>query len=174
MDKIIRYNLLTILVVFVTFSGFQSCKISYSFTGANLPADVKTFSVAFFPNRAKLIYPDLSQSLTEGLREKLRRQTSLNEKDEAGDLEFSGYISNYEIRPTAIQKKDLAAQNRLTITINVKYTNNKNHDLDFERSFSGYEDYDTIKSLDEVEGELVNIIIEKLTEDIFNATIADW
>ncbi|NOY96260.1 MAG: LptE family protein [Chlorobi bacterium] len=128
----------------------------------------------FSQNRAKLIYPDLSQSLTEGLREKLRRQTSLNEVNEGGDLEFSGYISNYEIRPTAIQKKDLAAQNRLTITINVKYINNKNHDLDFEKSFSGYEDYDTSASLDSVEEELVNIIIEKLTEDIFNATIADW
>ncbi|WP_297101331.1 LptE family protein [uncultured Draconibacterium sp.] len=151
-----------------------SCKVSYSFTGANLSPEVKTFTVYYFPNRARLINPTLSQSFTEELREKLTRQTSLNELSESGDLEFEGQITGYEFRPMSIQKEDESAQTRLTITINVKYTNNKVPEENFEKSFSAYEDFDSNLSISSVEEELSAEIIEKLTEDIFNATIANW
>ena len=151
-----------------------SCKVSYSFTGANLSPEVKTFTVYYFPNRARLINPTLSQSFTEQLREKLTRQTSLNELSESGDLEFEGQITGYEFRPMSIQKEDESAQTRLTITINVKYTNNKVPEDNFEKSFSAYEDFDSNLSISSVEEELSAEIIEKLTEDIFNATIANW
>lgn len=151
-----------------------SCKIAYSFTGANLSPAVKTFTVYYFPNRAKLINPNLSQSFTEALREKLQRQTSLDELADSGDLEFEGQITGYEARPIAIQKEDLAAQNRLTITIKVKYTNNKEPEQNFEQTFSAYEDFDSSNTLDAIESSLVPEIIDKLTEDIFNATIANW
>ncbi len=154
--------------------GMQSCKVSYSFTGANISPDVKTYSVAYFPNRAKLVNPNLSQQLTEALKEKLQRQTSLNEVDETGDLEYSGTITNYEVRPIAIQKGDLAAQNRLTISINLKYVNNRNHEQDFERTFSAFEDYGSQSMLSDIEESLVPEIMDKLLEDIFNATIANW
>ena len=151
-----------------------SCKINYTFTGANLSPNVKTFTVYYFPNRARLINPTLSQNFTEELREKLTRQTSLNELSESGDLEFEGQITGYDFRPMSVQKEDVSAQTRLTITISVKYTNNQVPEENFEKSFSGYEDFDSNLSISSVEEELSAEIIKKLTEDIFNATIANW
>lgn len=151
-----------------------SCKMSYSFTGANLSPLVKTYTVYYFPNRARLINPTLSQTFTEGLREKLQRQTSLNELQENGDIEFEGQITGYEVRPMSIQKDDLAAQNRLTVSVKLKYTNNKAPEENFERSFSAYEDFDSNLSISDIEDELSSLIVIKLTEDIFNATIANW
>lgn len=135
---------------------------------------VKTFSVSYFPNRARLVNPNLSQQLTDGLQEKLIRQTSYSQIQEDGDLEFSGQVTDYEVRPMNIQEGDLAAQNRLTVTIKVKYTNNKDHEQDWEKTFSAYEDFDSNNSLNTVEESLVPEIIKKLTDDIFNASIANW
>lgn len=174
-DKIMmkRLFLLTLFIAAIAVA-VQSCKISYGFTGANLSAAVKTYSVYYFPNRARLINPTLSQNFTEGLREKLRRQTSLNELKENGDIEFEGQITGYETRPMSIQKDDLAAQNRLTVTVKLKYTNSKSPEDNFEKTFSAYEDYDSNLSISDIEDELSELIITKLTEDIFNATIANW
>ncbi len=162
-------------LIFVVFAVIMpACKMSYSFTGANLSPQIKTYSVYYFPNRARLVNPTLSQNFTEDLREKLRRQTSLNELSENGDIEFEGQITGYEVRPMSIQKDDLAAKNRLTITIKLKYTNNKTSEENFDRNFSAYEDFDSNSSISDVEDELTTLIIQKLTEDIFNATIANW
>lgn len=162
------------LFVFVVGSIVPSCTMSYSFTGANIAANVKTFSVYYFPNRARLINPTLSQSLTEDLRDKLSRQTSLDELSENGDLEFEGQITDYNFRPMSIAKDDQSAQTRLTITINLKYTNNKEPEKDFEKSYTAFEDFDSNMAISSVEDELTSAIIEKLTDDIFNSTIADW
>jgi hypothetical protein len=148
--------------------------VSYSFTGASISPDVKTYSVYYFPNRARLVNPTLSQVFTEALREKLQRQTSLNELAEGGDLMFEGQITGYDVRPMSIQKEDMAALNRLTVTVNVKYTNNRDTDQSMERSFSAFEDFDSSSSLSDVEDGLVPEIVDKLTEDIFNATLANW
>jgi len=163
-----------IVAFFATTIFFAACKISYSFTGANLSPAVRTYSVYYFPNRARLINPTLSQTFTEDLKEKLRRQTSLTELSEGGDIEFEGQITGYEVRPMSIQKDDLAAKNRLTVSVKLKYTNSKSPEENFERSFSAYEDYDSNLSISDVEEELTGLIIVKLTEDIFNATIANW
>ncbi|MDD4108307.1 MAG: LptE family protein [Prolixibacteraceae bacterium] len=169
-----KRKILFLAVVLLIISTVNSCKVSYSFTGASISPDVKTFSVYYFPNRARLVNPMLSQTFTESLREKLQRQTSLNELAEGGDLIFEGQITGYDVRPMSIQKEDMAALNRLTVTITVKYTNNKNTDQNIERSFSAFEDFDSTSSLSDVEDGLVPEIIEKLTEDIFNATLANW
>lgn len=166
------FFLVFILTAFAVFT--PSCKMSYSFTGANLSPLVKTYTVYYFPNRARLINPTLSQTFTEGLREKLQRQTSLNELQENGDIEFEGQITGYEVRPMSIQKEDLAAQNRLTVSVKLKYTNNKAPEENFERNFSAYEDFDSNLSISDIEDELSSLIVIKLTEDIFNATIANW
>ncbi len=152
----------------------QSCTINYSFTGTNLSPEVKTFTVYYFPNRAKLVNPTLSQTFTEGLRSKMQRQTSLDEVKDNGDLMFEGQITGYDTRPMSIQKDDLAAQTRLTISVKLKYTNSKNPEKNFEQTFSAYEDYDSSSSLSDVEDSLVEEILNKLYEDIFNATIASW
>ena len=168
--KFVLFFTLTILLTGIS----NSCRISYSFTGANISPAVKTFSVYYFPNRARLVNPTLSQSFTEALREKLQRQTPLNELEEDGDLIFEGQITGYEVRPMSIQKEDMAALNRLTVSIRVKYTNNIDPDQSIEQTFSAFEDFDATSSLSAVEDGLVPEIITKLTEDIFNATLANW
>lgn len=170
MKKII----LLVVIAIVLLGISNSCTINYSFTGTNISADVKTYSVYYFPNRAQLVNPTLSQEFTEALREKLQRQTSLSELKENGDLEFEGQITQYEVRPMSIQKQDRAALNRLTIGVKVKYTNNKHPEQSLEQSFSAFEDFDSSSSLADVEDGLVPEIIKKLNEDIFNATIANW
>ncbi len=152
-----------------------SCRFpSYSFTGASIAPTVKTFSVEYFPNRARLVNPNLSQQFTDGLQEKLIKQTSLNQIRESGDLEFSGQLTEYDVKPMNIQEGDLAAQNRLTVGVKVKFTNNKDHEQDWEKTFSAYEDFNSNTSLSEAEGELTRLIIIKLTDDIFNASVANW
>jgi hypothetical protein len=160
-------------IVFLS-SVFTACHVSYSFTGAAIASNVKTFSVAYFQNRARLVNPNLSQQFTDGFQEKIIKQTSLNQISENGDLEFSGQITDYDVRPMTIVSGDVAAQNRLTIGVKVKFTNNKDHSKDWEKSFTAYEDYESSQSLSAVESSLVPEIIKKLTEDIFNASVADW
>lgn len=172
MQKKLIYIFILFLLMLVVI--LPSCSITYSFTTVNISSDIKTYSVAYFPNRSKLINPNLSQQFTEALKEKLQKQTSLNEEEESGDLDFSGIITNYEVRPVSIQKGDVASQNRLTIRIDIKYTNNKNHEEDFERTFTAFEDYGSEKMLSDIEDSLVPDILDKILEDIFNATIANW
>jgi hypothetical protein len=153
---------------------FTACKVSYSFSGAVPMVGVKTFTVYYFPNRAKLVNPNLSQQLTDGLSEKMTKQTSYNQIQDGGDLEFSGQITGYDVKPMNIQQGDVAGQNRLTISIKVKYVNNKDHTQDWEKTFAQYEDFESSQSLSTAEDELVRLIIIKLTDDIFNASIANW
>lgn len=170
MNRTLSILILTILSAVL----FHACKISYSFTGAVPMVGVKTFSVDYFPNRAKLINPNLSQQFTDALQDKIMKQTSYNLIPENGDLEFSGQITDYDVKPMNIQKGDLAAQNRLTVGVKVKFTNNKYHEQDWEKSFTAYEDFDSNSSLGDVEDQLVVEIMKKLNDDIFNASIANW
>jgi hypothetical protein len=171
---IVRRSILILIALIISATVFTDCKIQYGFTGAVPMVGVKTFSVDYFPNRARLVNPNLSQQFTDGLQEKLIRQTSYSQISENGDLEFSGQITDYEVRPMNIQEGDIAAQNRLTVGVKVKFTNNKDHGMDWEKSFTAYEDFDSNKSLSDAEETLVTEIVKKLTDDIFNASIANW
>ncbi len=152
---------------------FVSCGI-YSFTGASISPDVKTVTINYFDNRALNVQPSLSQTITEALKDRFNSQTNLDQVAKNGDLIFTGYISDYKITPVAIQGNQTAALNRLTIKINVKFTNNKDHSQDFDTSFSEYEDYESSKNIDAVEDDLIKQITDKLTEDIFNKSVANW
>lgn len=158
----------------VTGSILPSCSVNYNFTGTKPMVLEKTFTVYYFPNRARLINPMLSQTFTEELREKVQRQTPLNELSENGDIEFEGQITGYDFRPMSIQKDDLSAQTRLTVTVKLKYTNHKVPENDIEQTFTAYEDFDSNLDISSVEDDLIAEIIDKLCEDIFNATIANW
>lgn len=170
----LRHYIPVLFTIILSIAIFTACKVSYSFTGAVPMVGVKTFSVLYFPNRAKLVNPNLSQVLTDGISEKMTRQTSYSQIQEGGDLEFSGQITGYDVKPMNIQQGDVAGQNRLTISIKVKYVNNKDHTQDWEKSFSQYEDFESTLSLSSVEDQLVPEIVVKLTDDIFNASIANW
>lgn len=151
-----------------------SCKVTYSFSGVNISPDVTTYSVDYFPNRAAIVQAQLSQIFTDALLDKIEANTSLNLSTDGGDVSFSGEITGYETRPTAITGQETAARNRLTISVRVKYTNLVEPELDYDTSFSRYEDYDASQNLSDVENELIELIVENLIEDVFNAAFVSW
>lgn len=155
-------------------TSFNSCKVSYSFSGASISPEVKTFTVKFFNKTASLGPASLSQTFTEKLKDKFISETNLIHAEKNGDLTFEGTISNYAIAPIAIQANETAAKNRLTITVDVKFTNLKDEKQNFETSFSRYTDYDSDKNLSAIEGELITIINEQLVDDIFNKAVINW
>ena len=120
----------------------------------------------------------LSQTFTEKMKDKFVNETGLTMEREQGDLEFSGEITGYEVRPLSIQQsdqgRDFASMNRLTVTVKVVFTNNKDHEQDFNTSFSAYYDWESSRSLNEVENDAVDVIVEQLIEDIFNKSVANW
>jgi len=151
----------------------QSCGI-YSFSGTSIQPDVKTVTINYFEYKALKVNPSLSNDLTEAMKEKFRRLTKLEQVEMDGDLELSGEVTGYEVRASAISAQEVAAQSRLTITVKVQFTNRKYPEDDFEQSFSAYEDYDSNYSLDSMEASLCETIIEKIVEDVFNASVARW
>ncbi len=152
---------------------FWSCGI-YSFTGASIPAQARTISVAFFPNNAPLVQPTLSQRFTDELQTKFLRQTNLRLVDDGGDLHFEGSITGYSTMPTAIAGDDRAALNRLSIAVRVKFVNEYDEKNSFERTFSRFYDYPSELSLSQIENEAIDIINEALVEDIFNQAVVNW
>jgi hypothetical protein len=156
---------------------FTSCgyKVTYNLSGGSIPPEAKTFSVAYFPNNAPMVAPTLSNVLTEGLRDKFSRQTRLTQVEEGGDFAFEGEITNYTSNTSSVSSGDYALQNRLTVTIRVRFTNLVDEKASFNnRTFSAYADYDSTKLLTEVEGELITQIVEQLVNDIFQAAAGNW
>jgi len=160
-----------VLIFFVQL--FQSCGI-YSFTGTSIQADVKTVTIDYFEYKALRVNPTLSNELTEALKDKFRKLTKLEQVDEEGDIEIQGEIIGYDVKAMAVTADEVAAQNRLTVNVKIYFTNRKYPEEDTEKSFSSYADFDSSSSLDAVEATLCEEIIEKLCEDIFNATVANW
>lgn len=152
----------------------SSCSVKYGFRGTNLSPDVKTITVNTIENRAIKINPSLSNTMTNALLDKYRKLTKLKMLQEDGDLIVSGYITSYDVTPTAVTANEVASMNRLTVTVKIEFKNNKNHDEDFEKSFVAFQDYNSNMSLDSVEAQLCDQIVETLVEDIFNATVANW
>jgi len=152
---------------------FAACGF-YSFTGASISVDVKTVAIQYFPNRAAIIEPTLSQVFTEKLKDYFLSQTNLNLEVNTADLNFSGKIVKYEVKPIAIQANEQAAQNRLTISVKVKFENTKDESKNFDQQFSRYADYDSSQSLAEVETVLIEQITTELVEDIFNKAVVNW
>lgn len=162
---------LTLLAVFAT----GGCSIvKYSFSGTSIQSEVKTVTINYFEYKALKVNPNLSNDLTEALRDKFRKLTKLEQVDMDGDLELQGEITGYEVRAAAVTANEVAAQNRLTVTVKLKFTNRKYPEDDFENNFSAYSDYDSTYSLDAVESTLCQEIVEKLVEDMFNASVAQW
>ncbi len=150
-----------------------SCGI-YSFTGTSIQPDVKTITIPFVEYRALRVNPSLAGDLTDALQEKFRKLTRLEQVDQDGDLELVVEVTGYDVKATAITADEMAAQNRLTVSVKIAFTNRKYPEDDVSQSFSAYEDYDSTQPLDAVETGLCETIIEKLVEDIFNATVAQW
>ena len=165
----------TILIALVASLAVSCGIVKYSFTGTSIQPDVKTITIPFVEYKALRVNPSLSNELTEALQDKFRKLTSLEQVDVDGDLELVCAVTGYDVKATAVTAGEVAAQNRLTITVSVDFSNRKYPEDDLSnKSFSAYEDYDSTNSLDAVESSLCTTIIEKLVEDIFNATVAQW
>ncbi len=165
------FSLFTLHLILCTFS---SCKVNYSFSGASISPDVKTFTVKFFTKTAALGPASLSQTFTEKLKDKFISQTNLTLADKGADLTFEGSITNYSVAPISIQTNETAASNRLTITVNVKFTNLKDEKQNFESSFSRYADFASTQNLSTVEDQLLAEINTQLVDDIFNKAVINW
>lgn len=154
--------------------GTASCGI-YSFSGTSIQPDVRTITINYFEYKALQVNPTLSNDLTEALRQRFRQMTSLEQVDQEGDLEITGEITGYSVSASSVTAQEVAAQNRLTVTVRVSFMNRKYPEDDFDGStFSGYADFDSSQSLDAVQSTLCEEIVDKLVEDIFNATVAQW
>lgn len=152
----------------------SSCGI-YSFSGTSIQPDVKTITIPYVEYKALRVNPSLSGQFTEALQEKFRRLTSLEQVDTDGDLELVCEITGYDVKATAVTADEMASQSRLTVTVKVDFTNKKYPEDNVEnKSFSAYEDFDATLSLDSVEATLCETIVEKIVEDVFNATVAQW
>lgn len=161
------------LIVLLLFS--QGCGI-YSFTGASIPPGAETVSVDYFKNNARIFNPTLSNDITQMLQDKLISQTSLNLTDGKGDLQFKGEIVGYDSKPIAIVSgaDPTAAYNRLTIRVKVEFINELDEDASFSQVFSRYTDYPASQNLSAAEPSIVPVILELITDDIFNKAVVNW
>ena len=152
----------------------HSCGI-YSFTGTSIQPDVKTVTINYFEYQAMKVNPSLSNDITTALQDKFLKLTKLEQVEMDGDLEITGAVTGYDVKATSITANEQAAQNRLTVTVKISFTNRKYPEDDIpEKSFSAYADFDATQQLDAVEASLCEEIIEQLCDDMFNATVANW
>ena len=151
----------------------NSCGV-YNFTGAK-PVDAKTFQVNYFQNNAPLVEPGIERTFTLELQDIIQSQTNLNLVSQGGELLYEGEIVDYRITPMTATADQRAAQNRLTITVNVRFTNRNKEDDNFEKRFSFFYDFDANQQL--VGSQLttaLDVIFERITQDIFNESLAKW
>lgn len=169
----VRTSLLILLVLVTS----QGCKVNYSFTGASISPAVKTVSIANMPNNAGLVVPTLSRTITEALRDYFTSQTNLVLVDRNGDLNLEGTITQYAVQPVAIQGNETAAMNRLTITVNIKFSNKtapNDPAQNWESTFSRYQDYSSSFNLVTVQDGLISEITSQMVQDIFNKAVVNW
>ncbi len=166
--KNIKYIL--ILILFVT---FNSCSV-YNFTGTG-KIDAKTFQVNFFQNNADLIEPGIDRTFTLELQDLIQNQTNLNLTKNGADLTYEGEIVDYRISPMTATADQQAAQNRLKIRVNVRFTNKNKETDNFEKTFEFYDDYPANQQLVGAQlAKSLDVIFERITQDIFNESLAKW
>ncbi len=171
----ISYTFLKKLCFFSLLLILSGCGV-YSFTGADIDyKTIKTFQVNYFQNNATIVEPGLDRKFTISLQDLILNQTSLDLVTNGGDLIYEGEIVEYYIAPITATAQNTAAQNRLTIGVNVRFYNTKDETKDFEKRFSFYYDYPGSSQLiGSLLDEAVNTIFERLTQDVFNASLANW
>jgi len=168
-------NIKKIIAFFFIICSFQSCG-TYSFTGADIDySTIKTFQVNYFKNNAPIVEPGIDRDFTLKLQDILLNQTSLDLVNSSGDLIFEGEIVEYYVAPITATSQSTAAQNRLTISVNVRFYNTKEELKDFDQRFSFYFDYGGSSQLvGSQKEEAIGVIFERITQDIFNVSLANW
>jgi hypothetical protein len=166
-QKLLIASILSLLLV--------SCSISYKFNGSSIDyTKTKTISIFDFPNTAELVYPPLSQEFSEALRDSYTKQTRLQLLKKEGDLHLEGEIVGYQLTPLAISANSYASQTKLTLTIKVRFSNYKNPEEDFEKSYSAFQTFDSSLLLTNVQDALIKQMITDIVDNIYNDTVAKW
>ena len=171
MDSKAVSRIVAVMAVLVLFS----CSVSYKFNGSSIDyTKTKTIQIVDFPNRSSYVWGPMAPMFNNKLKDVFSSQTKLVQVKRNGDLKIEGEITQYSQRNKSVSSEGYSAQTELSITVNVRFTNTKNHNEDFERQFTATETYDTRQNLNAVQEQLVTQMIKTLTDQIFNATVANW
>ena len=168
--KSIKYISLLLLIFVVS-----SCRISYSFRTASIDYDLtKTLTIGRFINQAPLVYPPLEQRFNESMIDMFTRNTKLQLVDQNGDMEIEGEIVGYQLTPLAVQEDAFASETRLTMTVRMRFRNNKTDAPQMEETISANRTFSSNTVFDSVQDQLINDLIDEIVDQIFNATMANW
>ena len=171
----VKYWLSTGLTLVICMLMLTSCSISFKMNGANINYQTThSISIADFPNNAAMVNPSLSNNLSEAIRDLFSRQTRLQILRKGGDLELEGAIVGYDLTQGAISVDSYASESKLTIRVQVHFTNNVNPEDSFDKVYSGWRTFDANLMLSDVQDELCNIIVTEIAESIYNDTVAKW
>lgn len=152
-----------------------SCSVSYKFNGVSIDySKTKTIQIADFPIRSSYVWGPMASIFNNQLKDQFANHTRLIQVKRNGDMKIEGEITNYNQRNKAVTAEGHSAQTELSMTVNVRFTNNANHNEDFEKQFTATSTYETTQSLNSVQEELVTQMVKDITDQIFNATVANW
>ena len=152
-----------------------ACSVSYKFNGASIDySKTKTIQIADFPLRSSYVWGPMGPMFNNELKDMYSSHTKLIQVKRNGDLKLEGEITQYQQRNKSVSAEGYSAQTELLMTVNVRFTNNANHNEDFERQFTATASYETTLSLNSVQEELVTQMIKDICDQIFNATVANW
>ena len=155
--------------------SFSSCSVSYKFNGASIDySTTKTIEIADFPIRSAYVWGPMAPIFNNKLKDIYANHTKLIQVRRNGDLKIEGEITRYDQRNKSVSAEGYSAQTELSMTVNVRFTNNKNHAEDFEKQFTATSTYETTQTLNSVQEELVTQMVKEITDQIFNATVANW
>lgn len=169
------YRVWALACVFVTLSVVVSCSVSYKFNGASIDyTKIKTIQIADFPIRSSYVWGPMGPMFNNELKDKFASRTRLSQVKRNGDLKIEGEITQYQQRNKSVSAEGYSAQTELSMTVNVRFTNNVNHSEDFERQFTATSTYETTQSLASVQEELVKQMCKDICDQIFNASVANW
>jgi len=167
--SVLRYSFLVSLLTLVVGCG------AYSFTGISISAETKTFQVNYFQNNSALVEPGIERDFTLALQDLILNQTNLGLVKSNGDILYEGEIVEYRISPTTATASNTAAQNRLTIGVNVRFVNKNDEEADFEKRFSFFFDFEgSAQLIGSQKTTAIEEIFERVTQDVVNASLANW
>lgn len=163
------------LLVLLPMLLLAACSVSYKFNGASIDyTKTKTIQIVDFPIRSSYVWGPMGPLFNNELKDQFANHTRLQQVKRNGDLKIEGEITQYSQRNKSVSSEGYSAQTELSITVNVRFTNNTNHSEDFEKQFTATSSYETTRSLASVQEELVTQMVKDLVDQIFNATVANW
>lgn len=173
--QLMRINQIKTAMLTVMMLLLVSCSVSYKFNGASIDyTKTKTIQIADFPIRSSYVWAPMASIFNNQLKDMFANHTRLIQVKRNGDMKIEGEITQYSQRNKAVTAEGTSAQAELSMTVNVRFTNNANHNEDFEKQFTATSTFETTQSLNSVQEELVTQMVEDITDQIFNATVANW